>query len=204
MLVVKYNGVKKRVPTDWNEITVKQFHKLYQVMFEYEGKDIDNDENNKLNFLRDYTTFLLNENRKYVELMDLKDIEHLVSASQNLLKEYKYQKLSHFTHKDVKYYFPTDIRKNTFGEYIECSALETSSKLLKNGKFDVITEMMARLCKKVDEIGEYLDEKTIKERAKLFEDLTMDLVLEFNFFLLSQQKVLQKVFRTYGVGKAVQ
>ena len=198
MLEVKYLKKVKEVPTNWKEIKIEKFHQLYQVIFEYDDKDTENDEVHKLNFLKDYVCFLLDEDRSYVDMMEMKDVERLVTASQELLTEYKYQEMSDFTHNDVKYYFPTDINKQTFGEYIECSALEKSSKLLKNGKFDVIAEMMARLCKTEDEMGTYLDEETVQKRTETFRDLTMDIVWEFNFFLLNQQKVLQSVFRTYG------
>tara|TARA_R100000734_G_C3307318_1_gene97880 strand:- start:613 stop:1254 length:642 start_codon:yes stop_codon:yes gene_type:complete len=201
MLVVEYEKIKKYVPTDWKDITIREFHNLYQVIYKYEDDDLDNDEVKKLMFLKEYASFLLKEERSYIERMEVEDIEHLVQATNKLMTQYEPQNLENFTYEDVKYYFPRDISKQTFGEYIECQALEKSAKVMKNGKFDVIAEQMARLCKTDDELGTYLDEEVVQERAEKFKDLTMDIVWEFNFFLLNFQKNLAKGFRIYGEEK---
>ena len=88
-----------------------------------------------------------------------------------------------------------------FGEFIETSSLDKTAKLMKNGKFDVIAEQMARLCKRADEVNDYLDEDIIKARAEQFEDLPMDIVWEFCFFLFNQTNILANILRTSGADK---
>ena len=60
---------------------------------------------------------------------------------------------------------------------------------MRNGKYDVLPEQMAILCRKADE--EY-DEDKIEEKAEKFKELTMDIVFEFAFFLTQRTGKLVK------------
>ena len=149
--------------------------------------------------MRDYVSYLLKEPIEYVDMMNPKDVEQLVAGTQNLLTDFKHKELRKFDFEGETYFFPTDnMRASTFGEFIETSALDTSTKFLENGKFDVVAEQMARICKRADEIDTYLSEEEVKERTEIFQNLTMDIVWEFCFFLLRQQGVLAKISLTYG------
>ena len=201
MLQIKYEGLKKNVPSQWSELTIEDFHNLYQVIYKYEDSDLDKDEVQKLNFIKDYVSFLLKEEMDRVDMMDVKDIEHLVAGTQALLTEYEPKETTSFVFEEQEYRFPVDVRKQCFGEYIEVQALEKSAKLLKNGKFDVVAEQIARLCKKPEEMDTYLDEDIVMERAEKFKKLPMDIVWEFNFFLLRHQGILQKTILIYGEDK---
>ena len=199
MLEIKYANKKKEVFSEWSELTIKEFHGLYKIMHQYEDVDLDGDNTQKLLFMRDYVSYLLKEPIEYVDMMNPKDVEQLVAGTQNLLTDFKHKELRKFDFEGETYFFPTDnMRASTFGEFIETSALDTSTKFLENGKFDVVAEQMARICKRADEIDTYLSEEEVKERTEIFQNLTMDIVWEFCFFLLRQQGVLAKISLTYG------
>ena len=202
MLQIKYDRKRKDVFSEWSEITIKEFHGLYQIMHKYEDVDLDGDTTQKLLFMRDYVSYLLKEPPEYVEMMNTKHIEKLVAGTHNLLTDFKHKELRMFDFEGETYFFPTDnMRASTFGEFIEISALDKSTEFLKNGKFDVVAEQMARICKRADEMDVYLDEEVVKERAEKFQNLTMNIVWEFCFFLLKQQNVLAKIFQTFGEGQ---
>ena len=86
------------------------------------------------------------------------------------------------------------MKRNTFGDYIEATQLEMSVEKLTNGRFDVLPEQMAILCRKRDE---KYDEDLIPEKAEKFRELTMDIVLEFAFFLNKRSVKLGKLLQTY-------
>ena len=93
------------------------------------------------------------------------------------------------------YYFPMDfLRTGTFGEYIEASQLEMNTEYLKNGRFDILPEQMAILCKRVDE---EVDLDDIDGKAKSFRRLTMDIVWEFAFFLNNRSIKSLEVMQTF-------
>ena len=69
---------------------------------------------------------------------------------------------------------------------------------MKNGKYDVLPEQMAILCRRIDE--EY-DGDIIPEKAEKFRELTMDIIWEFSFFLTHQSRKLTTLFPTYSEKK---
>ena len=187
MLEIKYENKIKEVPCDWDEITIKEFHGMYQVIYKYEEEDVEEDEHMKMKFIRDFAAYILKEDPQKFMQMNPKDVEHLVAATHKLLEQFKPKKIRSFEFEGEWYYFPTNQMKDiAFGEYIETSSLDKTAKLMKNGKFDVIAEQMARLCKRADEVNDYLDEEKVKARAEQFENLPMDIVWEFCFFLFHQ------------------
>ena len=76
------------------------------------------------------------------------------------------------------------------------SQLESTIKIMKNGRFDVFPEQMAILCREVDE---QYDDDVIPAKTEKFRELTMDIVWEFSFFLTMQSIRLAKTFQTYLV-----
>ena len=69
---------------------------------------------------------------------------------------------------------------------------------MKHGKFDVLPEQMAILCRKLEE--EY-DDDVIPQKTEMFKKLTMDVVWEFGFFLTQQNIKLAKLSNMYSVKK---
>jgi hypothetical protein len=92
------------------------------------------------------------------------------------------------------YYFPSEfLRNNTYGDFIESTQLDMYIESMKNGRYDVLPEQMAILCRKIDE--DY-DEDKIDEKAEKFKQLTMDIVFEFAFFLTKLNESLLKLSST--------
>ena len=65
---------------------------------------------------------------------------------------------------------------------------------MKHGKFDVLPEQMAILCRK---IGEKYDDDIIPEKTEKFKNLTMVIVWEFAVFLTEKSITLSKTFQTF-------
>ncbi len=65
--------------------------------------------------------------------------------------------------------------------------------MMKHGKFDVLPEQMAILCRKIDE--EY-DDDIISSKSDKFKQLTMDIVWEFSFLTMQSVK-LTRTFQMF-------
>jgi hypothetical protein len=87
------------------------------------------------------------------------------------------------------------LQKNTYGDFIESTQLEMYIENMKNGRFDILPEQMAILCRKIDE--EY-DDDVIPKKAEKFKKLTMDIIWEFSFFLTMQNNILLKLSQSYS------
>ena len=84
--------------------------------------------------------------------------------------------------------------ESTFGDFIETAQLDMLTEKNKAGKFGVIAEQMAILCR---EVGEVYNEQKVLKKSKLFKGLTMDVVWNFVFFLTKQTNIYKKNSRTY-------
>ena len=113
--------------------------------------------------------------------LDMDSVNAAVSTVSELLQEYKPKHIDRFVFEDETYFFPKEfLKRNTFGDYIESTHLESTIEIMKHGRFDILPEQMAILCRKADE--EYSDE-AIPSKTEKFKELTMDIVWEFSFFL---------------------
>ena len=112
-----------------------------------------------------------------------------------LLQEYKPQGIDRFEFEGETYFFPKEfLKRNTFGDYIESTHLESTIQIMKHGRFDVLPEQMAILCRKT---GEEYDDDKIPQKSDKFKELTMDIVWEFSFFLTMQSVKLTRTFQTF-------
>ncbi len=212
MLVIDINGKQKDIPSDWKEMTLEYYCGIYQILQKYkrteeqdksdEGKDLTKffftQEIKMYNELFCYMTGMSKENVKKVKT---EEIEAVISSLDNILEEYKPKGMTNFEFEGDIYYFPMNFfREGTFGEYIESTQLEMNTEYLKNGRFDILPEQMAILCKSVDE---EVDLDNIDDKAKAFKRLTMDIVWEFAFFLNRQTSNSLNVIQTF-LGKEAQ
>ena len=118
---------------------------------------------------------------KDVNKYPVEDVDAVISSLDNVMKDNKPKGIDSFDVDGVKYYFPMNFfSEGTFGEYIEANQLEMGVEYLKNGRFDILPEQMAIMCKAVDE---EVDLDNIDEKVAKFRKLTMDIVWEFSFFL---------------------
>jgi len=206
MLVIDINGKQKDIPSDWKEMTLEYYCGIYQILQKYkrteeqdksdEGKDLTKffftQEIKMYNELFCYMTGMSKENVKKVKT---EEIEAVISSLDNILEEYKPKGITNFEFEGDIYYFPMNFfREGTFGEYIESTQLEMNTEYLKNGRFDILPEQMAILCKSVDE---EVDLDNIDDKAKAFKRLTMDIVWEFAFFLNRQTSNSLNVIQTF-------
>lgn len=192
MLVITVNKKEKHIPSQWEEMTIDFYCGLYQIINKYKRTE-EQEENDKGKNLEKF--YFSQETKMYkeifsymtetpledVEKANMEDVMAVINSLDNIMQEYKPKGIDSFMFEGEKYYFPFEFLKtSTFGEYIEANQLELSTQYLKNGRFDILPEQMAILCKTVDE---EVDLDNIDEKAKKFKNLTMDIVWEFSFFL---------------------
>ena len=212
MLVLEINGKKKEIPCQWNEMTIDFYCGLYQIINKYKVTDeqIEDDKGKNLEkFYFTQETKMYKEIFSYMTKVPLNDVEKanmedvmaVINSLDNIMTEYKPTGVDSFMFEVEKYYFPFEFLKtSTFGEYIEANQLELSTQYLKNGRFDILPEQMAILCKTMDE---EVDLDNIDEKAKKFKNLTMDIVWEFSFFLNKRTMRSLGVITTF-LGKVAQ
>jgi len=122
-------------------------------------------------------------------------VNSAISVVGELLQEYKPTGIDRFEFEGDVYLFPKEfLKRNTFGDYIESTHLDNTIKIMKNGKFDILPEQMAILCRRIDE--EY-DDDLIPEKTERFKQLTMDIIWEFSFFLTMQSVKLTRTFQMF-------
>ena len=205
MLNIEINSKEYNIPNKWEEMTVDYYCGLYEIIKKYQ---ITEDEANSENDLTKY--YIMRENKMYKELfiymnnideetmanVPMEDVMAVIECLNEIMEEYKPKGMDYFEFEGNIYYFPMDfLRTGTFGEYIESQQLELNTQYLTNGRFDILPEQMAILCKEVDE---EVDLDNIDEKAKKFRRLTMDIVWEFSFFLNKRTLASINVIKTFS------
>ena len=212
------------IPTDWTEMSVKYWGEMTQIVKKHFDKaesnaknrrDTENpllsDEDDTLFYVADKTqlnnveTLQLNRDlfcymadipKESIDFVDTASINKVISILDHLTEEYQPKGIKSFEFEGETYYFPSEfLRKNTYGDFIEATQLEMYIEKMKNGRFDVLPEQMAILCRRADE--EY-DEDAIGEKTEKFKSLKMDIVWEFGFFLTQQNERLLKLSHMYS------
>tara|TARA_R100000655_G_scaffold46846_4_gene83818 strand:- start:1285 stop:1995 length:711 start_codon:yes stop_codon:yes gene_type:complete len=221
---IKTKGKKRDVviPVEWKDITVKYWGELATIIKKHyleatkddEKKDTQFEELIKASplsseFLKDdkltdaqvlkmnadVFSYITGLSREETELVDVSQINQVLSTINILTQEYKPQGVDCFDFEGETFYFPSEfLKRETFGEYIEATQLDMYIKDMENGRFDVLPQQMAILCRKEDEV---YDDEAIPEKAEKFKNLTMDIIWEFSFFLTQRTERLQKLSLTY-------
>ena len=205
MVEIKIQDTTYEIPTEWKDITLRWWYGLYAIISKYNEKDeegnpieAEHSEVDVLRMNRDIFLYLTGINVNMFQKLDIESVTQAVSTVGKLLEEYKPKGIDRFEFDGDTYFFPKEfLKKSTFGDYIESTHLESTIKIMKHGRFDVLPEQMAILCRKIDE--EY-DDDVIPSKTEKFKELTMDIVWEFSFFLTLQSVRLTKTFQTYLVG----
>lgn len=206
MLHLTINKKNYDIPNDWSEMTLDYYSGIYNIIKKYQRSEEQKNEDKGKDLLK---YFFVQETKMYRELfvymtkidektmakVPINDVEAVIGCLDNVMKDYEPKGMTHFKFDNDIYYFPMDfLRTGTFGEYIESSQLEMNTQYLKNGRFDILPEQMAILCKKVDE---EVDLDNIDEKAELFKQLTMDVVWEFSFFLNKRTITSTSLIQTF-------
>ena len=149
-----------------------------------------------LNMNTDIFAYMTGLTKEEVNLIDVEKVTQVIGCINTLTKEYEPKGLKSFDLDGETYYFPSEFfRKETYGDFIESTQLEMYISDMENGRYDILPEQMAILCRRV---GEEYDDDIIPEKADKFRELTMDVIWEFSFFLTHQSLKLTKLFHTYS------
>jgi hypothetical protein len=210
-------SVDVTIPTEWKDITVDYWGRLSTIIAKHQEKselkktshkeryadaddldkileDIDFIDTISLN--KDIFCFFSGLNDDDMKNVDMSQIERVIEVIGMLTQEYEPKGIRSFELEGETYYFPSEaLKKNTYGDFIEATQLDMTIEHMKNGRYDVLPEQMAILCRRIDE--EY-DDNIIPEKTKKFKKLTMDIIYEFAFFLTKQSKRLLKISNMYS------
>ena len=202
MIQIKIQDESYDIPTDWKDMTVRYWCGLYAIINQYNKRDengeIVEEEHSEVQLLkmnRDIFMYLTGLNQNEMEKLDVDSVNAAITAFSGTLEEYKPKGIDRFELEEEVYLFPKEfLKRNTFGDYIESTHLESTIEIMKHGRFDVLPEQMAILCRRADE--EY-DDDAIPAKTEKFKELTMDFVWEFSFFLTMQSVKLTRTFQMF-------
>jgi len=202
MVEIKIQDKSYEIPTEWKDITLRYWCGLYSIINKYNKRDeegnVIEEEHSEVELLkmnRDIFMYLTGLSLNKMNELDVDSVNTAVATFSQLLEEYKPQGIEKFELDGEEYLFPKEfLRRNTFGDYIEATHLESTIEIMKHGRFDVLPEQMAILCRRADE--EY-DDDAIPAKTEKFKELTMDFVWEFSFFLKMQSVKLTRTFQMF-------
>ena len=202
MVEIKIQDETYNIPTEWKDITLNWWCGLYTIINKYNKRDEEGNviekEHSEVELLRmnrDIFIYLTGINEKMMTQLDIESVNSAVETVAQLLQDYKPQGIDRFEFEGETYFFPKEfLRRNTFGDYIESTHLNSTIKIMKHGRFDVLPEQMAILCRKA---GEEYDDDEIPSKTDKFKELTMDIVWEFSFFLTMQSVKLTRTFQMF-------
>jgi hypothetical protein len=146
----------------------------------------------------------LTENKAYEA--DKEGVYACVQTQNHLLGKNTSEKgIDRFEIGGVTYLFPQSekgiggsvayMAKESFGAMIYALQQEKNLKELQKGRFDVIADQMAILCRPE---GEVYNPSKVNERAKIFQNLTMDIVWEFVFFSIRRTNKFKQLIKIYS------
>ena len=202
MIQIKIQEDSYDIPTEWKDMTVEYWCGLYSIINQYNRRDeegnVIEEEHSQVQSLRmnrDIFMYLTGLKQVDMEKLDVESVTAAITAFSGALEEYKPEGIDRFEFEGETYFFPKEfLKRNTFGDYIESTHLESTIKIMKHGRFDVLPEQMAILCRKA---GEEYDDDVIPSKTDSFKKLTMDIVWEFSFFLTMQSVKLTRTFQMF-------
>ena len=205
MIEIQIKEEKYEIPTEWKDITLEYWCGLYNIIKKYtetaeDGENKENvepkvDEVKALRMNKELFKYVTGINDNILNQLDLESVNAAVGTIGQMMEEYKPKGIDRFEFDGEVYFFPKEfLKRNTFGDYIESTQLDATIQMMKHGKFDVLPEQMAILCRKIDE--EY-DDDIISSKSDKFKKLTMDIVWEFSFFLTMQSVKLTRTFQMF-------
>jgi len=202
MVEIKIQEKSYDIPTEWKDITLRYWCGLNSIINQYNKRDdegnvieAEHSEVELLKMNRDIFIYLTGVSHNEMNMLDVDSVNNAVAIFSQTLEEYKPKGIDKFEFEGDEYLFPKEfLRRNTFGDYIESTHLESTIEIMKHGRFDVLPEQMAILCRKADE--EY-DDDAIPAKTEKFKELTMDFVWEFSFFLTMQSVKLTRTFQMF-------
>ena len=215
------------IPIEWKDITVKYWGELSTIIKKHyaDAKQQDEKEESQkhellkkdmlsdivnnieltdsqtLQMNADIFSYITGLSKEETSSVDVSRINKVLSLINKLTEEYKPKGTRSFEFEGETYYFPLEfLRKSTYGDFIESTQLDMYIKDMENGRFDVLPQQMAILCRR---LGEEYDDDAIEAKSEKFKALTMDIIWEFSFFLTLQTEKLVKLTPSF-LGKQQQ
>ena len=215
------------IPVEWKDISVKYWGELATIIKKHYSHASEQEEKSEADAhellknplmgdlikdrpLTDSQTLKMNSDifgyitgltQAETSMVDASQITKVMSILNTLTEEYKPKGLRSFEFEGETYYFPSEyFKKSTYGDFIESTQLDMYIKDMENGRFDILPQQMAILCRRIDE--DY-DDDALAEKAEKFRTLTMDVIWEFSFFLTQQTVRFSKPSPSY-LGKKQQ
>ena len=213
MINLKVGETKVGLPNSWEELNVSQYAQIIEI-FKKHGAIAETDKEKKTKEEFDYDCLKANKEAfVYLTGFDKEQIDkcpaNQITSCLKMMTDFL-SKVEQKTYKDVDdtvlsfdfknktYFYPEfKFRDTTFGDYIETAQLNMLVDKQKGGRFSVLPEQMAIMCKTKTEQKEY-DEKTVMKKRKLFEKLPMNIVWDFVFFLMKQTIIWETSFKTFS------
>ena len=206
------------IPTEWKDVTVKYWAEMASIISSHQ-KSLEDEtkghlEENEakpdvnitailndaeivdtLKLNRDIFCYISGLSKEDMKEVDMNQVATVIETLGVLMKEYEPKGLRFFEFEGETYYFPSEyLKKNTYGDFIESTQLDMNIEQMKNGRYDVLPAQMAILCRRE---GEEYDEDLLEAKTEKFQNLPMDTVYEFAFFLTNAAEKLVKVSNIY-------
>lgn len=218
MINLVVGEIECKIPSQWNEITLKEYSKIYSIIKNNEFIEPNEDQQltkdfdlNELNASRNLHNIKVNRkvfseftgiDEATINLVDGNEMSETLTLMTNFLNQdveamaVEDGVKNSFKYKDKQYFFPiAEMKNSTFGDFIEAAQLDMLAEKHESGKFGVIAEQMAILCREQNEV---YDEELVMKKTKMFENLTMEKVWGFIFFLNKQISTYKKNIQTYS------
>tara|TARA_R110000765_G_scaffold64598_1_gene125536 strand:- start:331 stop:1035 length:705 start_codon:yes stop_codon:yes gene_type:complete len=218
MINLVVGEIECKIPSQWNEITLKEYSKIYSIIKNNEFIEPNEDQQltkdfdlNELNASRNLHNIKVNRkvfseftgiDEATINLVDGNEMSETLTLMTNFLNQDVEEMAvedgvkNSFKYKDKQYFFPiAEMKNSTFGDFIEAAQLDMLAEKHESGKFGVIAEQMAILCREQNEV---YDEQLVMKKTKMFENLTMEKVWGFIFFLNKQISTYKKNIQTFS------
>jgi hypothetical protein len=204
------------IPTEWKDINIEYWGKMNTIITSHQEKselkknyykdkelDLDIIENtlsdiefkDGIALNKDIFSFITGIDRENIMNVEYNQVQNVISLIEKLTEEYKPKGIKSFDFEGETYMFPSEmLRQNTYGDFIESTQLDMTIENMKNGRYDVLPEQIAILCRKD---GEKYDEDLVTEKAIKFKKLNMEVAFEFAFFLTKRSEMLLKISNMY-------
>lgn len=218
MINLVVGEIECKIPSKWDEITLKEYSKIYSIIKNNEFIEPNEDQQltkdfdlNELNASRNLHNIKVNRkvfseftgiDEATINLVDGNEMSETLTLMTNFLNQDVEEMAvedgvkNSFKYKDKQYFFPiAEMKNSTFGDFIEAAQLDMLAEKHESGKFGVIAEQMAILCREQNEV---YDEQLVMKKTKMFENLTMEKVWGFIFFLNKQISTYKKNIQTFS------
>lgn len=207
MLVISVDNKEVTIPQSYSELKLNEWTKIWKILCSNNIKsDVTTEEGveelvvNEIKLTKEIVAQLLGLTPKDVDRLDYTQCEEVIGVFNHMLNTDLFDTKdgwgdTEFTHKGETYHFPkNNFEDMSFGEYASLKQYETQLENDELKRFDIIPEQMAYCCRKKGEKKESYD---LDKRAKLFQDVPMDIVMKLTFFLHKRINSLQAVTQIY-------